>query len=93
METLNKDVSMSKGLQHGTATRENLRCFTDRVSWKKAGCVSVCKDAAQLTAAFPFSSADAVSIVETLALNWSEMIHLSFLCREAGKSRARPFNN
>lgn len=83
----------SKGLQHGTATRENLRCFTDRVSWKKAGCVPVCKDAAQLTAVFPFSSADAVSIVGALALNWSEMTHLSFLGTEAGKSRASPFNN
>lgn len=86
-------LACPKGLQHGTATRENLRCFTDRVGWKKAGRVPVWKDAAQLTAAFPFSSADAVSIVATLALNQSKMTYLSFLCREVEKSRASPFNN
>lgn len=67
--------------------------FTDRVGWKKAGCVPLCRDATQLTAAFPFSSSDAVSVVGTLLLNQSEMTHLSFLSREEGKSRASPFNN
>lgn len=55
----------------------------------------MCKDAAQIThcSIFPFSSLDAVSVVGALVLNESEMTHLSLLSREAGKSRASPFNN
>lgn len=47
--TKQKMLACPKRLQHGTATRENLRCFTDRVGWNKAGCVPVCRDATRIT--------------------------------------------